>query len=283
MPLLPYLKNIYRMLAGLLDLPAKITKLWGRLNSARGISEALWRTTLESFPFLAALPADEQLQLRGLTGQFLARKEFTGAQGLVITDDMAVAIAAQACLPVLHLGLAFYDDFKGIVVHPGAMVARREVTDDTGVVHSYSEVLAGEAMERGPVTVNWQDAAAAGASAAQGYNVVIHEFIHKLDMRDGAPNGCPPLASREARAAWQAVMQQAYTSFRQAVIMAERFGAVAPWLDAYGATSPAEFFAVACEAYFVNRQRFERDFAALAPLFDSFFKKKQAAAQRICA
>ena len=248
-------------------------------SSARSISEALWLTTLGNYPFLAALPAAEQMQLRGLTGQFLAHKEFTGAHGLAITDDMAVAIAAQACLPVLHLGLALYDDFKGIVVHPGAMVARREVTDDTGVVHSYTEVLAGEAMERGPVTVNWQDAAAAGASAAQGYNVVIHEFIHKLDMRDGAPNGCPPLASREARAAWQLVMQEAYTAFRQAVIMAERFGGVAPWLDTYGATSPAEFFAVACEAYFVNRPRFERDFAALALIFDRFFRAKLAAAQ----
>ena len=180
---------------------------------------------------------------------------------------------------MLHLGLGYYDDFKGIVVHPGAMLARRETMDDSGVVHRYSEVLLGEAMDRGPVTLSWQDVAAAGESASQGYNVVVHEFIHKIDMRDGAANGCPPLPSRTARETWQAVMKPAYDDFREQVAMAERFGGEPPWLDAYGATSPAEFFAVTCEAYFVNRERFTRDFAALTVLFDRFFKVNQAPSQ----
>lgn len=248
-------------------------------DSRETIPETLWQATLLHYPFLAGRPAGEQLKLRKLSSQFLQQKEFTGARGLTVTDDMAVAIAAQACLPVLHLGLGCYGDFKGIVVHPGTMVARREVTDEAGVVHRYSEVLAGEAMERGPVTLSWQDVAASGSSATAGYNVVIHEFVHKLDMQDGAPNGCPPLPSREAKAAWHTVMTKAYASFRESVVMAERFGGEAPWLDAYGATSPAEFFAVASEAYFVNRPRFERDFPALALLFDGFFEKKVPVAQ----
>ncbi len=247
--------------------------LLGRVRAdPDAIPETLWLGTLAHYPFLAQRPAAEQLHLRTLVSRFLAQKEFSGAHGLVVTDEMAVAIAAQACLPVLHLGLDYYDDFKGIVVHPGAMLARREVTDGSGVVHRYSEVLLGEAMDRGPVTLSWQDVAAAGQSASHGYNVVVHEFIHKIDMRDGAANGCPPLPSRAAREAWQAVMQAAYDDFREQVSMAERFGGAPPWLDSYAATSPAEFFAVTCEAYFVNRPRFAQVFAALARLFDKFFK-----------
>jgi len=240
----------------------------------RPIPEALWRGTLARYPFLAQRPPAELEPLRALVARFLQRKEFTGAHGLAVTDAMAVAIAAQACLPVLHLGLGWYDDFTGIVVHPGAMLARRNTTDSAGVVHQYKEALLGEAMQGGPVTLSWEDVAAAGSLAARGHNVVIHEFVHKLDMRDGAADGCPPLPSRAARARWQATMQPAYEDFCERVAMAERFGAAAPWLDAYGASAPAEFFAVAAEAYFVNRARFTEDFAALTALFDQFFKPK---------
>lgn len=252
--------------------------LTGRLFAPpKTIPEPLWQQTLARYPFLAALPAADKLQLRKLTGSFLAKKEFTGAHGLEVTDAMAVAIAAQACLPVIHIGLRYYNDFTGIVVHPGAMVATRQVTDAAGVVHHYREVLAGEAMQRGPITLSWEDAGVPGDE--RGHNVVIHEFVHKLDMHDGAPNGAPPLPSRAARAQWQAVMQAAFEGFRQQVIMAERFGADWPWLDAYGATSPVEFFAVASEAYFVNRAQFSLDFAPLTALFDQFYRPKTAATQ----
>ena len=259
------------------------------LLNVPAIPETLWQQTLVQYPFLHRLPAPDRLRLRDLSGRFLAHKEFTGAHGLVVTDEMAVAIAAQACLPILHLSLKLYDDFKCIVVHPGAMLARREIRDAAGVVHHYNEALSGEAMLGGPVTLSWQDVAASGAQAELGYNVVIHEFVHKIDMRDGFANGCPPLPSRTAQAAWLAVMKPAYETFRNQLVMAERFGGLAsteenngtaaPWLNPYGATSPAEFFAVASEAYFVNRARFERDFADLTQLFDAFFKKNSAMAQ----
>lgn len=249
-----------------------LRSLWP-LGGARykAIPDVLWESTLQAYPFLAELSPQDQAQLHTLSSQFLAHKEFTGAHGLEVTDDMAVAIAAQACLPVLHIGLKFYDDFKGIVVHPGAMLARRQTTDAAGVVHHYSEVLAGEAMELGPVTLSWEDVASSGALAERGHNVVIHEFVHKLDMRGGHANGCPPLPSRASKTAWQRTMQESFAAFRESVSMHERFGAEAPWLDAYGAQSPVEFFAVASEAYFVNSQRFTQEFPALVTLFDSFF------------
>jgi MtfA peptidase len=242
-----------------------------RRRAAPAIPDALWERVLRRYDFLARRPPDEVAKLRALAAEFLASKEFHGAGELVITDDIALSIAAQAVLPVLHLSLDWYDDFVGIVVHPGEVVARRTTTDETGVVHDWDEVLAGEAMEGGPVMLNWHDVAHAGASAAEGYNVVIHEFVHKIDLRDGAPNGCPPLPSRAARARWLAVLEREYRRFREQVVVAERFGGQEPWLDPYGATAIDEFFAVACEAYFVNRERFGREFAELTALFDGFY------------
>ncbi len=256
-----------------------------RVAPVPAIPPALWLQTLQHHPFLSALTLQEQAKLRALSALFLQRKQFHGGQGLVVTDAMAVAIAAQACLPLLHWGtpaqaLGWYGDFVTIVVHSGAVVARRRTTDAAGVVHHYDEHLVGEAMERGPVMLSWSDVDAAGQSAAHGTNVVVHEFAHKLDMQSGAADGCPPLpagfmgtrSARAAHALWWQAWQPAYDQFREQVLIAQRFGGPPPWLDSYGATAPAEFFAVACEAYFVNRSRFAQEFPALRGLLDGFFR-----------
>jgi len=237
----------------------------------KAIPDLLWRRTLKRFAFLPREGTAEELALRRMTSLFLDRKEFTGAHGLVVTDDMAVAIAAQACLPVLGLGLSAYDGFVGIVVHPGLARVRREYEDEDGIVHEFEETLSGEAVQGGPVMLSWRDVRSAGAKASQAYNVVIHEFAHKLDQRDGQSDGCPPLPSRAARRAWLELMEREYEAFREKVIVAERFGGEPTWLDPYGAQSIDEFFPVACEAYFVNRERFALEFPALVPLFDAFF------------
>ena len=247
----------------------QLTTRLGAAANSPAIPQALWDATLARHPFLAARdPADLQ-QLRLLSAQFLRSKQFSGAHGLQITDEMALAIAAQACLPVLQLGLHWYDDFSGIVVHPNAMLAPREVHDETGVVHHYQEELSGEAMSGGPVTLSWRDVQE--TSVEDGYNLVIHEFAHKLDMRDGLADGCPPMPSRALARRWQTVMQAAYRDFKEALSMANRFGGPQPWLDPYAATDPAEFFAVSCEAYFVNRTRFGLEWPALLDLFDAYF------------
>jgi Mlc titration factor MtfA (ptsG expression regulator) len=253
---------------------------WQRLRPPRDVPELLWHEVLQCYPFLADLaPADVQ-RLRQLATHFLDQKEFHGAQGLIITDRMALSIAAQAVLPLLYLtqgdsirkALAWYDDFVGIVVHPDEVRARREVQDDTGVVHHYEEILTGEAMEGGPVMLSWSDVAAADTTAAEGYNVVVHEFAHKLDMRDGLADGCPPLPSSAARQQWLQTLQSEYDLFREQVIVAERFGGATPWLDPYGAENPGEFFAVASEAYMVNPQTFRAQYNGLAALLDTFYK-----------
>jgi hypothetical protein len=245
---------------------------WLRRRAApRAIPDALWQAVLQTLPFLARRDPAEVTRLRELSARFLAQKEFHGAGGLVITDEIALSVAAQAVLPVLHLGLAWYDDFVGIVVHPDEVVARRTETDETGVVHAWEEVISGEAMDKGPVMLSWKDVSGARDSAHEGYNVVIHEFIHKIDMRDGRADGCPPLPTKAARRAWMETMEREYEAFRERVIIAERFGGETTWLDSYGASSIDEFFAVACEAYFVAPSRFGEEHAPLAQLFDGFF------------
>lgn len=269
-----------------------LRQLRQRLAPRPQIDAGLWQQTLQAYPFLAALPLADQAKLRVLAALFLQRKQFHGAHGLTVTDPMAVQIAAQACLPLLHWGaprkaLAWYDDFVGIVVHPGEAVARRQAVDEAGVVHHYTEVLLGEAMEGGPVMLSWQAVDDNRQSTAAGTNVVIHEFAHKIDMRNGAADGCPPLppgflgssSLRAARALWHAAWEPAYVQFREQVIIAERFGGAWPWLDAYGATAPAEFFAVACEAYFVNQERFAQEFPTLAPQLSALFHPARPASR----
>jgi MtfA peptidase len=229
-----------------------IASWWRRRRDARvlrerAIADPLWLDVLRDYPFLKLRSIDELLRLRELTTLFLSRKEFSVARGLQLTDHMAVSIAAQACVPILKLGLEWYDDFVGIVVHPDEVVAQREWMDEDGVVHEGEEVLAGEAMPGGPVMLSWRDVQAATDGAETGYNVVIHEFVHVLDMRGGRQaDGIPPLADAALRARWQDVMPRALEVFQAAVD-----SGVDTFLDPYAAHGLEEFFPVAAECFFV--------------------------------
>lgn len=277
-----------------------LPRAWRRIAP---LPKALWQPTWSALPFLRTLSTKELTRLEHLCAHFLLEKSFYGAHGLPVTDAMALSIAAQACLPLLHLpgpgklnlrneplsSLDWYGDFVGIVVQPGAAVAQRKVTEASGVVHHYQETLAGEAMQGGPVMLSWAEVQRAPWAAETGSNVVIHEFVHKLDMRgsqlgqsaDGAPDwghAClGSLQGEPAREHWRQTMTSAFDAFKEALSMAERFGGEPPWLDAYGATQPGEFFAVTCEAYFVNRPRFAQEFPTLLALYDRFFRPHQAA------
>lgn len=271
-----------------------LPRRWRRLPP---LQPSLWQGIVARHPFLHDLTPADIDRLRLLSRHFLVEKEFHGAHGLEVTDEMALTVAAQACLPLLHIqpptdrrdpnptrALDWYDDFVGIVIQPGAALARRRHADDAGVVHQYEEALAGEAMDRGPVMLSWEDVLAAPFTAEQGHNLVIHEFVHKIDMRGmqtgGTPDGAPLLRvadtdhSTPTREHWRRTMTDAYDRFREQLAMAERFGGDRPWLDPYAASHPAEFFSVTCEAYFVNRPRFAIEFPPLLALYDSFFQAR---------
>jgi hypothetical protein len=243
-----------------------------RVLARRAIPEALWQLTLARLPFLAERPAEDLVELRRLASLFLDQKEFSGAGGLVVDDTMAVCIAAQAVLPVLRFGLAPYRGFVGIVMHPDEVVAPREVMDDDGIVHAYDEVLSGEAMAGGPVMLSWTDVAESGESADWGYNVVIHEFAHVLDMGDGEPDGVPPLPSAAEREAWIAVIDPAFERFCATVDAGHD-----TLLDPYGATGIDEFFAVASETFFVRPKELRAEHPDLYGLLARYFQQDPAA------
>lgn len=238
----------------------------------RPIPDDLWKRTLVRYPFLRRRDPAAAAELRRLTSLFLDRKEFDARPGLRLTNDVVVAIAAQACLPVLQLGLARYDRFVGIVVHPDQVVARRSVVDDDGIAHEYDEVLAGEAVEGGPVMLSWRDVRSAGRSAEQAYNVVIHEFAHVLDMADGVPDGVPLLPPEIGRDEWCAVLERDFEAFVARV----DGGAEDTALDPYGAEGIDEFFAVASEAFFVAPQAMKAEHPVLYGVFVRFYRQDPA-------
>jgi Mlc titration factor MtfA (ptsG expression regulator) len=208
--------------------------------------------------------------LRELATLFLAQKEFSGAHGLEVSDAMAVAIAAQACLPVLQLGLDAYSGFVGIVVHAGAVAAPRESIDEAGVVHEYTQAISGEAMSGGPMMLAWHDVADAGRSAEWGYNVVIHEFVHVLDMH-AARHGMPALGELGG-AAWPRALEREYRAFCARVDAGED-----TFLDPYGEQAIEEFLAVASEAFFVAPQALRDEHPRLYQLLCRFFQQDPAA------
>lgn len=256
----------------------KLRDWWrGRREAAalarRPIPDDLWKRTLIRYPFLRIASDPGALRLRRMTSLFLDRKEFTAVRPVRLTNDVVVAIAAQACLPVLELGLDRYDGFVGIVVHPDQVVARRESMDEHGVVHEYDEVLSGEAVEGGPVMLSWRDVRGSGRSAGDGYNVVIHEFAHVLDMADGVADGVPLLPPALPREAWLSTLREEYEAFVARIESGDDSTA----LDPYGAHAPEEFFAVASEAFFVCPQRARDEHPALYRMLAAFYRTDPAA------
>ncbi|MFG6448250.1 zinc-dependent peptidase [Roseateles sp. BYS180W] len=255
-----------------------MTGLWARwqvwrearLLRQHAIPEALWQATLARYPFLNWRSPEDVQRLRQLATLFLTRKEFHAVPPLQLSDEMAVAIAAQACVPILHLGLRRYEGFVGIVLHPQAVHAAREHHDDIGLVHQYDEELAGEAMEGGPLTLAWSEVQATDSASA--YNVVIHEFAHVLDMNNGSSDGVPTLPSAAARAAWQNTLMTEWDWLCGEAVVGRP-----TVVDPYGAHSPVEFFAVASEAFFVAPGALKAQRPALYALLGSYFAQDPAA------
>jgi Mlc titration factor MtfA (ptsG expression regulator) len=222
------------------------------------MDDALWQRATGRLAFLP-----QNTRIRELALLFLAEKQFAGAHGLEVSDAMRVSIAAQACLPVLELGLDWYAGFTGIVVYPGDFRVRRTEMDEHGVVHEWHDELAGEAMPGGPVVLSW-DAAAHDLAM----NVVIHEFVHKLDMLNGAADGLPPLHAGMDRAAWSAAFAAAYEGFCDAVDRSRD-----TWLDPYAAEHPSEFFAVVSEAFFTDPAETRRRYPDVYDQLSRFYRQ----------
>ena len=239
-----------------------------RILRQHRIEDALWRRAMQHLPFLEGLSAAEERRLREYAVVFLAEKQLTPVGGLRLSDDDRVEIALQACLPVLELGLDWYDGWVGIVVHPSDFRVQRAETGDDGVVHEWDDELAGESWPGGPVVLSWEALDDAGSVAEGGANIVIHEFAHKLDMMSGEPDGVPPLPSREAREQWIEVFDAEFERFCRSIEAGEE-----TFLDPYAAEHEAEFFAVASEAFFESPHALRRDFPGLYDLLKGFYRQ----------
>ncbi len=231
------------------------------------ITSEEWTQVEAGLPFLNLLPDADRSRLRKLALAFVAQKEWYGAQGLTLTRDMQLSIALQACLPVLNLGLDSYRGWVGIIVYPGDFVIPRHVMDETGVVHEYEDEVAGEVWDGGPVLLSWFDR----PEEADGMNVVIHEFAHKLDMLKGVADGMPPLHESMSRQAWLGAFEPAYADFCERVDNGED-----TTIDPYAAEHPAEFFAVMSEAFFETPLLLRKEYPAVYEQLRQFYRQDPA-------
>jgi Mlc titration factor MtfA (ptsG expression regulator) len=214
-----------------------------RVIARSQITPQQWAEAYKSLPLLRGLSEHEKQTLQQLVMIFLHRKVFEGAHGLAITEDMKLIIAMQACLPILYLGLDCYDNWYSVIVYPAGFAPKRVVTDEYGVEHQEQTGLSGESWQRGPVILSWDDAEHAGV--IDGHNLVIHEFAHKLDMQNGVANGFPPLHANMHRQEWVEALSAGFADFQRHCAHGRHSE-----IDCYGATSPAEFFAVLSEVFF---------------------------------
>ncbi len=226
-----------------------------------------WRQLFEALPFLNALTAEEQRRLRELAILFCHRKRFESAHGLYIDDSMRLRIALQACLPVLNLGLDCYDGWVSIILYPAAFAPQRTWVDDAGVEHVEHRDLSGEAWQHGPVILAWEDVDY--PAWADGVNLVIHEFAHKLDMQNGEANGFPPLPESMQPEIWSEVFQAGFDDLcRHCEADWER----AP-IDCYAASSPAEYFAVLSELFFMRPDRLAQFYPAVYDQLRRYYRQ----------
>jgi len=209
------------------------------------IAYGLWERVTHDMDLLRGLSSVEKAHLRELATLFLHQKTINGVQGLTVSPEMAVTIAAQASLLILKLDLDYYHDWVEVILYPNAFRVEHEQMNPVGLINNESQNVSGESWLRGPVILSWQDIEQDLNSPQSGHNVVVHEFAHKLDMLNGSANGLPPLHARMATERWATNLGDAFDILQREVAYRRRTR-----INAYGATSPAEFFAVVSEYFF---------------------------------
>jgi Mlc titration factor MtfA (ptsG expression regulator) len=213
------------------------------------------------------LPMPLRLQLRQLIKQFLHQKHFSGAGGLEVTDEMRITIAAQACMLQLNRNSGLYAGLKYIIIYPSAFVVTRSETDASGVVSHGRKGLLGESWQNGKVILAWDNVLHGARNFVDGSNVVLHEFAHQLDSETGSTDGAPLLAGESSYRSWASALSGEY-----AVLQRDARSGRRSLLDHYGATNPAEFFAVATETFFEKPGRMARHHQELFEILQSYYK-----------
>ncbi|MGQ6048223.1 DgsA anti-repressor MtfA [Serratia sp. IR-2025] len=230
-------------------------------------TQAQWQDAL-AIPLLSPLNEQEQQRLVAVAGQILQQKRIVPLQGLQLTSQMQARIALLFALPVLELGAECLDGFNEILLYPTPFVVEDEWQDEIGLVHSGPVVQSGQSWEQGPIVLNWQDVQ--DSFDLSGFNLVIHEAVHKLDMRNGGvATGVPPIPLREV-AAWEHDLHAAMESLQDEIDMV---GEEAASMDAYAATDAAECFAVLSEYFFSAPELLAERFPSLYQHFCRFYRQ----------
>jgi MtfA peptidase len=241
-----------------------------RLRSAPIPAE--WLEIIErNVPFYRSAAESDRLELRGHVQVFLAEKHFEGCGGLELTDEIKVTIAAHACRLLLHRDADVFPRLITVLVYPSVYVARSIEPVVPGRVHVDQRVELGEAWKGGVAVVSWDEVRAMAKGRTPGRNLVLHEFAHLLDIEDGAFDGTPVLPRREQYASWAAIMEEEYQRLRRDSAL-NRYSV----LDDYGAQDPAEFFAVATEAFFEKPTVLARRHPELYDQLRAFYRQDPA-------
>ncbi|MFC5480858.1 zinc-dependent peptidase [Massilia suwonensis] len=215
-----------------------------------------------------AMDAAQRTRLERLVRRFLHEKTFVGCAGLEITEEMRLTIAGQACLLLLGArGEAVYPTLNAVLVYPGAFLVPRRQVDAAGVVTEERQDLLGESWGDGRVILSWDHVRRAGMEAPPSHNVVLHEFAHQLDSESGTTNGAPYLGSAERYRSWSEVLSRDFAALRHDAWFGHE-----DVLDHYGATNPAEFFAVATEAFYEQPHRLASRHPALYEEFLKYYR-----------
>jgi Mlc titration factor MtfA (ptsG expression regulator) len=204
-----------------------------------------WQSILvANLPIYPALKHADKDKLHKLVNLFIASKQFVGCGGQEITDEIRVTIAAEACLLLLHQGWSVYPKLYSVLVYPSSFIVKRDQHREDGTVAMQQDHLSGESWSNGKVILSWDDVVAGVSNFDDGHNVVLHEFAHQLDTASGSANGAPPLR-RNSYGSWAAVLTKEFKDLKW-----RKFKQHKSVMGEYGATNPAEFFAVATETFF---------------------------------
>ena len=234
-----------------------------------------WAAVDQNIPYVRTLNDRDRTELAGTIQVLLDEKRFEGCGGLRITDEIRVTIAAQAAVLLLHRETGYYPTLRTILVYPNAYVAHGKRPQPDGTVVEGPQVRLGESWQRGALVLSWSAVIRGAADAGDGRNVVFHEFAHQLDGESGAMEGAPALGASARYREWARVLSAEYETLAADLHHGHR-----SLIDAYGATSPAEFFAVVTELFFERPAAMKRRHPELYGELAGFYRQDPAASVR---
>ncbi len=217
-------------------------------------------------PIYARLSERERQRLQQLVQYFLHHKQFVGCAGLQINDEIRVSIAAEACLLILYQPSTLYAKLRFIYVYPHAYQAPHRQVSEAGVVSEGVQGRLGESWDSGKIVLSWDDVAHGTRDFSDGENVVLHEFAHQLDQESGIANGAPLLQDRASYRRWASVLSDEFEQLQKEARLRRR-----RVMKHYGATNPAEFFAVATEHFFEQPDDLQQRHPELFSEFEDYY------------